>query len=320
MFKKLLIRNFQSHKKTDVELDPGVNVIAGASDSGKSSMFRSLIWVINNRPPGDSIRNWKCKKDDEVYVEIEFGNEPVSIAKNRIGKTSSYVIEDDVEAITYEAFKQDVPDEIRSALNMSEINIQSQHDSYFLLNDSPGEVARKLNELTGLDVIDRLFKFINGKILSTKRLLDDASSNIATTTSDIERLSYIDALERDLEALEVLINAYNKKAKEQDEVHSLLISLEELDEKIKDYEEWLTIEKEYEDLKTKVNSYENKNTGYNYIMSLVTNIENIEKQIVNKEKEVVEAKIKYEKFLKKNGLCPLCGSKINDKMLKGMLK
>lgn len=319
MFKKLLIRNFQSHKNTDVEFDPGVNVIAGASDSGKSSMFRSLIWVINNRPLGDSVRNWKCKKDDEVYVEIELGNEPVSIAKNRIGKTSSYVLRDDVEAISYEAFKQDVPDEIRSALNMSEINIQSQHDSYFLLNDSPGEVARKLNELTGLDVIDRLFKFINGKILSTKRLLDDASSNIITTTNDIEGLSYIDTLEGELEALEVLINDYNKKVKEQDDVHSLIISLEDIDEKIKDYEDWLTIENEYEALNQKVKDYVNKKTNYHLILSIVANIENIENQITSKEKIANESKSKYEKLLKTHGLCPLCGSKISDKMLKGIL-
>jgi DNA repair exonuclease SbcCD ATPase subunit len=70
MIKRIEIKNFQAHKNTEIDFDPGVNVISGASDAGKSSIFRALLWVITNRPSGDSIKNWDCKKDDTTEVRI----------------------------------------------------------------------------------------------------------------------------------------------------------------------------------------------------------------------------------------------------------
>ena len=54
MIKSIDIENFQSHKKTRIDFDPGVNVIIGRSDSGKTSILRALNWVINNKPSGEA--------------------------------------------------------------------------------------------------------------------------------------------------------------------------------------------------------------------------------------------------------------------------
>ena len=59
MIKEIDIVNFQSHKSTHLDLVPGVNVIVGASDSGKSAIIRALRWLIWNRPVGDAfISHW----------------------------------------------------------------------------------------------------------------------------------------------------------------------------------------------------------------------------------------------------------------------
>ena len=57
MIQKLNIQNFQSHKDTKLEFHPGVNVIIGQSDSGKTAIIRALRWLIWNRPGGDDFRS-----------------------------------------------------------------------------------------------------------------------------------------------------------------------------------------------------------------------------------------------------------------------
>jgi len=49
MLKKISIQNFQSHKKTELDLVDGINVIYGLSQSGKSAILRALNWIIFNR-------------------------------------------------------------------------------------------------------------------------------------------------------------------------------------------------------------------------------------------------------------------------------
>jgi exonuclease SbcC len=52
MITQLNITNFQSHVKSVLKLSPGINVICGPSDSGKSAIIRGLRWVIENQPTG----------------------------------------------------------------------------------------------------------------------------------------------------------------------------------------------------------------------------------------------------------------------------
>lgn len=49
---ELSVTNFQSHAATTLELVPGLNVIVGSSDSGKSALLRALYWLYYNKPRG----------------------------------------------------------------------------------------------------------------------------------------------------------------------------------------------------------------------------------------------------------------------------
>ena len=50
---KVILENFQSHKFTSVEFDRGLNIIVGASDSGKTAILRAIKWALYNDPAGD---------------------------------------------------------------------------------------------------------------------------------------------------------------------------------------------------------------------------------------------------------------------------
>ena len=73
MLKKLTINNFQSWKKTTIKWHKGVNVIIGKSDKGKSALFRSMYFLIKNRPLGDGFISWEA---DKVRVDLSLSTRP----------------------------------------------------------------------------------------------------------------------------------------------------------------------------------------------------------------------------------------------------
>jgi len=161
MIKSTTLENFQSHTLSELKFHEGVNVITGVSDSGKSSIIRAWYWLIHNRPSGEDFKNWKAHKKDQVAVEVMTDKDTFAIIRSD-GKTTYSTNEQNFSAI-----KTDVPSEISEALNITDYNLQTQFQPYFLLQDSPGEVARKLNELVGLDIIDLLYKNLSSEIRTT---------------------------------------------------------------------------------------------------------------------------------------------------------
>lgn len=188
MISKIKLNWFQSHKRTEISLSKGVNIITGASDAGKSSIIRALIWAFYNRPLGDSVVNWNTQERDKTKVSVLF--EDGELLKERHKGKSKYKVGD----VELEALKQEVPDEVEKLTNLSDCNIQTQHEPYFLLNESSGEVARKLNEIVGLDIIDTIFRNIDKRIRSTSSDIQSVQTEIENTEKHLDSLKDADAL------------------------------------------------------------------------------------------------------------------------------
>ena len=165
MIKKVAIQNFQIHKQTELEFKEGMNVIAGSSDNGKSSIIRAIRWVLMNRPTGFAFHTHGAKDDTAVCVVFE-DNECVTRQKGEKNSGGYHYRQN-----TFAALRTDVPPEIQRVLNLSDINIQSQHDPYFLLQDSPGEVAKKLNIVAGLGIIGDTIKKANNVVRDRKEIV-----------------------------------------------------------------------------------------------------------------------------------------------------
>ena len=118
MINSLTISNFQSHKKTGLEFDKGINVIIGPSDSGKTAILRALNWVVNNKPAGDAFRsNWGG--DTRAQLQIEDINKS-QIQRYKGGKGNLYLWDEKASTILtsqFNSFGQDVPEEIKELLN-----------------------------------------------------------------------------------------------------------------------------------------------------------------------------------------------------------
>jgi len=166
MIKSVEIENFQSHKHSKLELSPGLNVITGVSNSGKTAVIRALIWAIKNRPSGGSFIT-HGESDCGVTVTltpVKDGDPDIIVLRDRFKSDNIYAVlrgADDTEPLKFEAFGRTVPQEVQDVLNLTNVNIQSQLDSHFLILDPPGKVAQYINALVGLDEVDSIITAMN---------------------------------------------------------------------------------------------------------------------------------------------------------------
>lgn len=149
MLEKLSLKNFQYHKKSELELSKGLNVIYGDNAQGKSCILRALNWVINNRPSGFG---FKTRGDGITVTEVDFVIDKHALKRKRNKSANEYRL----DKTSFKALRTDIPEEVSNLLNISEYAYRGQHEQYFLFHDSDGEVAKKINKVAGLNQIDNI--------------------------------------------------------------------------------------------------------------------------------------------------------------------
>jgi len=192
MIKQLDIINFQSHKDSSLQFAPGVNVIVGATDSGKTAILRALRWLIWNRPSGDSFRStW----GGHTRATVELDDHHITRHK---GDVNSYLLDDQ----TFKAFGNDVPEPIKDLLNIDDINLQMQLDAPFLISASAGETASYFNRIAHLDQIDIGLKNLQGWLRKLSIRHEEDTERIQELQQAHKRYDYIPKFEARLEVLE----------------------------------------------------------------------------------------------------------------------
>jgi len=171
--KRIILRNFKSHEETIVDLDPGVNVIYGDPQAGKSNIIRGLELLKDNRPRGVGFMpNFMKKGETEVAIidsdGVKIGIKCVCHKTKKGAKkrdSTYYYIEDSKNESFWDAtgVGSDVPPEITKALNLTDINMQLQKDPPFLATKSGSKIAKTVNKITGLDVGDQVVSLLNRK-------------------------------------------------------------------------------------------------------------------------------------------------------------
>jgi len=163
--KTLELWNFQSHEHTVLEFDPGVNIIRGTNDCGKTTVFRAVRLLAYNRPTrgvdeelirdGASSCIVKGTMSDGSWVLREKGKDV-----NRYVVNSPLIRGGQIEL---NGFGVSVPVEVSLALGFGpltiaksegmELNISNQGEGAFMLSETDPEIARWMYALTSLDDI-----------------------------------------------------------------------------------------------------------------------------------------------------------------------
>ena len=278
ILKRLSIQNFQSHDDTDITFDEGINAITGQSDVGKSSSFRALRWNLYNNMVGFFFRRMPLKRGDATEVTTEFDD--VTVTRSRGNSHNTYQVNDDD---VLDTVRTDVPEEVEEAVNLADYNMQQQHDKYFLIQDSPGVVAKKLNHIVGLDIIDSSQKRVNAIHKKANRDSEYEAERVIDLKKKLKDMVYIDKLEK-------LGNRINKDLIERDSLRkervalvSLVDDLNKVEESIEASEEWLKIKDDSQELRDTVSELQRDINKLQGIQNLVDKVQLIDKEIAQSE-------------------------------------
>lgn len=192
MIRKLILKNFQRHKKLVVRFGR-ITTIVGATDAGKSAIVRALRWSLLNRPAGTPFMR---RGADHCRAAVSVDEHRVT--RSRRKSRNSYKLDDE----EYTAFGNNVPDPVAEVVNVCEDNFQKQHDAPYWLSLSPGELSRALNEVVDLEVVDRTLRNLNREVRSAKSTVEVTTERLAEAKAERERLSHVAVMEDELVALE----------------------------------------------------------------------------------------------------------------------
>lgn len=160
--RRLVIENFQSHERTEIEFVEGLNVITGASDAGKSAVIRALRWVLFNEPRGADFVRVSAAGPCRVMVELENGTR---ISRERKGNRNRYLLEEPgCEPRVFEGFGSEPPLEVLKAHGITKVpldtdlevtlNLAGQLEGPFLLSENGAVRARAIGRVSGVHILD----------------------------------------------------------------------------------------------------------------------------------------------------------------------
>ena len=285
MISLLKVINFQSHRRSIFKFHKGMNVVVGTSDSGKSVIIRALDWALNNDKPssGDAFRSdWGG--DTKVIATVDDRR----LIRKKTATKNLYKLDGTI----FKAFGQSVPDEISQLVNLADINWQRQHDSPYLLSNTPGEVARVLNEIVHLEKIDTSLSAAVSNLRSLNQNLRMEKEEAVELRAKLKSFTYLDDMEKDVAAL-------SKIEKKIVALDSDIIVLNTLVEGMEEKEEELSEAKKIHKQKS---AYELQR---DILLAILRDYEAEENLILNETTKLKEMKLKLKKEMPDE--CPLCG-------------
>jgi exonuclease SbcC len=183
-------------------LAPGLTVITGPSDAGKTAVIRALRWLAFNEPQGEAFIHTVRNPDgsvrsacDEASVAVEFKDGTIITKTRRKGKTTY------THSLYPEPWeKAEVPPEIKETLGLLKqsygdtfetcLNFAFQLDPPFLLSETGSAGAKVLGKLAGTEVVDKSIGAVNKLAHRTRTEIAQAEKTIGQL--DVELLEYLE--------------------------------------------------------------------------------------------------------------------------------
>ncbi len=292
MISSLNIKNYQSWADGKFNFHPGLNVIIGLSDSGKSAIIRALRWLVWNRPLGNEFQSdW----GGETIVDLTT-TEGITISRSqdKNGNEKTYTLSTLNKPL--KAFGTDVPKEISDALNINGINFHQQQDSFFLLKDTPGEVTSHFNKIANLEKIGIAQFNIKKWINAINSIISYKTEDLKKEKEKLLKYDFLETFEIKVEELEYLELKLNFKRKNKQELEDILDSIISFKSKIEQEKEILKIEPTLNQVLELVDKNKKEKEERDELQNLVNTIIELQEQLIN-EKEVIPAGIIIDNLL-----------------------
>ena len=302
MLERLRIKNFQSHEDTTLDFVPGINVIAGKSQSGKTAILRAFRLLVKNRPLGLRYLSHFAKDGIVEVLCSPFSSAMVKLRKSKSG--GQYFL----DKREFKKFGSSVPDEIEKVLNIGDLNIQGQLDPPFLATDSPGEVARIINRVTKLEDVDVYVSKVTKRINLANKEVVVLERHLFTAEEELKLFADIGDLNGLMIELKENEQVLGKAYHDRQVLDTTLISIEDKATEVNTLKEFLVAE-------PYIGRAEKLEVEIVRLVGVVNQIENLLETggiIAKYRVEYGKMKDEYISLLRKLGICPVCGSEISD--------
>ncbi|MDP8905949.1 MAG: SMC family ATPase, partial [Thermoproteota archaeon] len=205
MIKKLLLNNFLSHKNTRLEFNPGITVFVGHNGSGKTSIIDSITFALFDEHTRKSNRNLVTKGIDQslseesgsiVVMDFSVGSVDYKVQRqiNSMGhlvsakleqlKQNDSTMENEKNIPIYrpiisgerKQLGESVIGEVESILGINYPKLQiasiiQQGEINKIIDSQPKEFKELLNNMIGLDKLDKSFAYMHSIIDDFRSLL-----------------------------------------------------------------------------------------------------------------------------------------------------
>jgi DNA repair exonuclease SbcCD ATPase subunit len=218
-FRRLLIENFQSHAHTELDFVPGLNVLVGPSDSGKSAILRALRWVLFNTPRGtEFIREGaeQCR----VVLTLNDGTE-IERIRGRKKALNRYILRraDGSEEVLESLGVGPHPLVVEAhgiqpfASQDAYVQVGTQLEPPFLLSESGSNKAKWIGRISGAHWIDQALKGVSKDRHQLQAELRHLQQQEAALEEKLQPYENVPALEEQMTRLEqIYVEMQQKRA------------------------------------------------------------------------------------------------------------
>lgn len=210
---------------------PGINLIVGTSDIGKSAFMRALNLAMHNEIPN---REFVTYGEKDATVILEFSDGTVVERVKGSTKNAYYATLPDGTKIEKEKLGNTatIPEEIYKALGSPPIDKKhgplayaDQHSPLFLVSLTPTELPRCISELTGLDDYETAALDLAKNARRFDRKVKEVKERITSIEAELEQYQGLDAE----------IQAYDEMAKIIEEAEAARIEAEDAEGRLQEY-------------------------------------------------------------------------------------
>ncbi len=228
---KVRIENFQSHADTEFDLSPGINLIVGSSEGGKSAILRAINFALHNEPRGDDFIRM-----DETETRVSVWWSDGCYLCRIKGERNSVLIRDkDGFEQTLDRIGTTLPKEALDVLGFPPIDDESgpiayadQHQPLFLVTLSASELPRTISRLTGIDDFEAAAEILNKQANAANKQIKDSTKRIENYNIQLKKYENLDDQLDHLSAMEDIAEKIDEMSSSAESAKSLKNNYEEL--------------------------------------------------------------------------------------------
>ena len=224
---EVVLHNYRAYKHEVIPIAKGLNVVWGDGDAGKSALVKGIAWALLNAPQSNYINKkiktakGNIKSSEIVYAHVTFDTGDIIVRESDSSTPNIYRIghvdtpkEDWVEL---KNFGNGIPEPVQTVINLSDLNLQKQFDSHFLLASKSSDVAKELNKMVNLEIIDSSTTKINKEVALTKKKKEADEFSVKELSVELESYRFLNDVEEMLGKIETISEKVgsNKSALQQ---------------------------------------------------------------------------------------------------------